>query len=122
MQILRAPVNGAPSLKYALVLLGRFELTGPDGAINLASGKLAGLLAYLAFTAPRPQSRETLSTLLWGSHFDAQAKQNLRPALPRLRNVLGPYAPQSDVALVCLNTSVVESDVSWFEVLIRRAP
>ena len=28
-------------------------------------------------------------TLMWGSHFDAQARQNLRQALFRLRRVLG---------------------------------
>ena len=52
-----------------LALLGRFELSRPEGAIKLPGGKLAGLLAYLACTAPRPQSRERLSTLFWGSHF-----------------------------------------------------
>jgi hypothetical protein len=66
-------MNGAPSPRFSLALLGRFKLTGPDGVINLASGKLAGLLAYLTSTAPRPQSREKLSTLLWGSHFDGEA-------------------------------------------------
>ena len=28
-------------------------------------------------------------TLLWGSHFEAQARQNLRQAFTRLRRVLG---------------------------------
>ena len=120
VQSLRAPTDGAPSSTYGLALLGRFELTGPDGAINLASGKLAGLLAYLACTAPRPQSREKLSTLLWGSHFDAQAKQNLRQGLARLRRVLGPDALQSDGEAVWLNVAAVECDVSRFEALIRE--
>jgi hypothetical protein len=66
-------MNGAPSPRFSLALLGRFKLTGSDGVINLASGKLAGLLAYLTCTAPRPQSREKLSALLWGSHFDGDA-------------------------------------------------
>src|SRR5258706_11188448 len=82
--------------KFTLSLLGRFVLTGPNGVVELRSKKLAGLLAYLACNAPRPQSREKLSALLWGSHLDAQAKQNLRQALFRLRKVLGENALESD--------------------------
>src|SRR6266700_6183259 len=72
VQIPRAPMDGAPSSQFGLSLLGGFELTGPDGVVDLPSKKLAGLLAYLACTTPQPQSREKLSALLWGSYFDAQ--------------------------------------------------
>ena len=44
-----------PRARFRLSLIGRFELTGPDGAIDLPSKKLAGLLAYLACSAPVPQ-------------------------------------------------------------------
>jgi DNA-binding SARP family transcriptional activator len=101
-------------------LLGRFELTGPDGVVDLPSKKLAGLLAYLACTSPRPQSREKLSALLWGSHFDAQARQNLRQALFRLRKVLGEDALESDGEVVSLNPAAVLSDVGRFEALVRE--
>ena len=74
---------------FQLSLLGRFELSGPDGPIDLTSKKLAALLAFLACTAPQAHSRDKLMTLLWGSHFEAQARQNLRQALTRLRRVLG---------------------------------
>jgi DNA-binding SARP family transcriptional activator len=68
--------------KYRLSLLGRFELSGPDGRpIELTSKKLAALLAFLACTAPQAHGRDKLMTLLWGSHFDAQARQNRRQAL-----------------------------------------
>src|ERR1700688_4358140 len=106
--------------KFTLSLLGRFELTGPNGVVELPSKKLAGLLAYLACTAPRPQSREKLSALLWGSHFDAQAKQNLRQALSRLRKVLGQDALESDSKVVTLNTAAILCDVSGFEALVRE--
>jgi DNA-binding SARP family transcriptional activator/class 3 adenylate cyclase len=105
--------------KFTLSLLGRFVLTGPNGIVELRSKKLAGLLAYLACTAPRPQSREKLSALLWGSHFDAQAKQNLRQALFRLRKVLGEDALASDGEVVSLNVPAVLCDVSRFETLVR---
>src|SRR5262245_38761557 len=115
VQVLRAPTDGASSPKYGLSLLGGFELTGRAGVVDLASGKLAALLAYLACTAPRRQSREKLSTLLWGSHFDAQAKQNLRQALARLRRMLGPDALQSDGEVVWLSATAIECDVIRFE-------
>src|SRR5215472_4878610 len=74
---------------FDLSLLGRFELIGPDGPVDLNNKKLAGLLAFMACTAGKPQSRERLTTLLWGSHFETQARRNLRQALLRLRRVLG---------------------------------
>lgn len=113
-------MDGVPSHKYGLALLGGFELIGPSGVVDLAGGKLAGLLAYLACTAPRPQSREKLSTLLWGSHFDMQAKQNLRQALARLRRMLGQDAVQSNGDSVWLNAASVDSDVRRFEALIHE--
>ena len=99
--------NGTRSPRFRLALLGGFELTGPDGVVDLPSKKLAGLLAYLACTAPQPQPRERLSALLWGSHFDAQAKQNLRQALYRLRKVLGQDALEGDGEVVSLNAAAV---------------
>jgi class 3 adenylate cyclase len=120
VQIPRTPMDGAPSPRFGLSLLGGFELTGPNGVVDLPSKKLAGLLAYLACTAPRPQSREKLAALLWGSHFDAQAKQNLRQALFRLRKVLGHDALESDGEVVSLNAAAVLCDVSRFEVLVRE--
>ena len=113
-------MDGAPSPRFGLSLLGRFELTGPDGVVDLPSKKLAGLLAYLACTAPQPQPRERLSALLWGSHFDAQAKQNLRQALFRLRQVLGQDVLESDGEAVSLNAAAVLCDVSRFKVLVRE--
>src|SRR5262245_56823700 len=85
-------MNTVPEPTFQLSMLGRFELAGPDGSIDPTSKKLAALLAYLACTAPQAHSRDKLMTLLWGSHFDAQARQNLRQALTRLRRVLGDNA------------------------------
>jgi hypothetical protein len=58
-------MRGVPLPKYRLALLGRFELSRADGPVELPNKKLAALLAYLACTAPEPQSREKLATLLW---------------------------------------------------------
>jgi hypothetical protein len=43
--------------KFRLLVLGHFELAGPDGPVDVPYKKLAGLLAYLACTAPE-NSRE----------------------------------------------------------------
>src|SRR5947209_8480673 len=111
-------MEGTPSARFHLALLGSFALTGPDGVVDLPSKKLAALLAYLA-CAPTPQPRERLSALLWGSHFDEQAKQNLRQALFRLRKVLGQDALASDGEFVSLNAVAIVCDVSRFETLVR---
>jgi DNA-binding SARP family transcriptional activator len=105
--------------RFSLLLLGRLTLSGPDGVVDLPSNKLAGLLTYLACTSPRPQRRETLSTLLWGSHFELQAKQNLRQALFRLRKMLGHDALAGDGEIVSLNTAAIHCDVTRFEALLR---
>jgi class 3 adenylate cyclase len=98
-------------LKFKLTLFDRFELSGPDRPIELTNKKLAALLAYLACTAPLRQRRQTLATLLWGSHFEIQAQQNLRQALFRLRRALGPNALMSDNDEVWLAPGVIDSDV-----------
>ena len=111
-------MDDVPLPKFRLSLLGRFELTGPDGPVDLPSKKLAGLLDYLACMAPQPQSREKLAALLWGSHFDAQARQNLRQALFRLRRVLGEDVLIGDGEEIHLAPGVIDCDATRMEVLI----
>src|SRR5688572_2032599 len=111
-------MDAVPPAKFRLSLLGRFELTGPDGPVDLPNKKLAGLLAYLACSAPVPQPREKLATLLWGSHFEAQARQNLRQALFRLRRTLGQDALIGDDEEISLSPGVIDCDAARFEVLI----
>ena len=107
-----------PTPTFQISLLGRFELAGPDGAIDLTSKKLAGLLAFLACSAPGPHSRDKLMALLGGSHFEAQARQNLRQALTRLRRVLGEDTLISSGESVSLQPGVIACDVPRFEALL----
>jgi len=111
--------NGLPP-RYKLSLLGSLALSGPDGPVDLPSKKLVGLLAYLALTGPVPQSRDKLVGLLWGSHFEAQARQNLRQALFRLRRALGQDAIISDADEISLAPGVVECDAAQLEALARE--
>jgi DNA-binding SARP family transcriptional activator len=114
-------MNDALLPKFRLSLLAGFLLTGPEGPIELPSKKLAGLLAYLACTAPVPQPRKKLETLLWGSHFDTQARQNLRQALFRLRRALGPDALMSDGDNVWLAHGVIDCDAARLMALSGEA-
>src|SRR5262245_33304202 len=59
-------------------------------------------------------------TLLWGTHFDAQARQNLRQALTRLRRVLGDDALISTGESVSLQPSAIACDVARFEELLSE--
>src|SRR5215470_9554989 len=104
-------MNTLASPSFKLSLLGSFALTGPDGPVDLPSKKLAGLLAYLALVGPDLQSRERLVTLFWGSHFEVQARQNLRQALSRLRHVLGQDARVSVREAISLASGVLACDV-----------
>ena len=113
-------MDAVPTPRFQLALLGSVELRGPDGSIDLTSKKLAALLAFLACTAPQAHSRDKLMTLLWGSHFEAQARQNLRQALTRLRRVLGAEALISAGESVSLRPSAVASDVARFEALLSE--
>jgi DNA-binding SARP family transcriptional activator len=106
--------------RFSLSLLGTFGLTGPDGPVNLPSKKLAGLLAYLALTEPAPQPRDKLITLFWGSHFEVQARQNLRKALFRLRHTLGPDALVSVGEAISLAPGLVTCDAARLRGLIRE--
>jgi DNA-binding SARP family transcriptional activator len=77
-------------------------------------------LAYLACTGPEPQPREWLSALLWGSHFDAQARQNLRQALFRLGKLLGQHVVASDGEVVSLDAAAILCDVRRLQALARE--
>lgn len=94
-------------------------MVGPMGPIDLPNKKLAGLLAYLSCSGAGPQRREKLATLLWGSHFEIQARQNLRQGIFRLREVLGQDSIVGDGAAVRLASGLVNCDATRFEALSR---
>jgi DNA-binding SARP family transcriptional activator len=111
-------MDAVPTHIFELRLFGRFELNGPDGPIELAAKKVRALLAYLVCTAPEPQSRDKLVSLLWGSRFENQARQNLRQALTRLRRVLGQSTIITEQQNVGLRFSTIRSDVAHFQALL----
>jgi DNA-binding SARP family transcriptional activator len=105
--------------RWRLSLLGGCELVGPEGAVDLGGKKNLALLSFLVCASLQAQSREKLATLLWGSHFEPQARQNLRQALFRLRRILGPGAITTSGELVSLAADIA-CDVREFEELLRE--
>lgn len=106
---------------FALSVLGPFGLTGPAGPLRLPNKKLAALLAFLACTQPIPQSRDRLAAVLWGTHFQKQARQNLRQALVRLRQVLGSETLVAEADSLALAEATVNCDAVQFASLLRLA-
>ena len=104
---------------YQVRVLGRFEIVGPQGPVAVRAKKLRGLIAYLSATHPEPQSRETLMALFWGSHFDKQARQNLRQSIARLKQLLGPEALVIDEESVGFRSHLLESDIGRLKRAIR---
>jgi adenylate cyclase len=114
--------RGGNLARFTIRMLGPFEVVGPAGVVDLGRGKLCGLVALLA-SVSEGRSRESLTTLLWGSHFDVQAQQNLRQAIARLRQILGRDALVADARTVALAPGLFDCDLARFErLLAARAP
>ncbi len=112
-------MNRPPDAPFRLSLFGRFNLVGPDGPIDLSNKKLSALLAFLACATSEPPSRETLTTLLWGSHFATQARHSLRQALTRLRRALGQDVFAGNDNTLALRPGLFHSDADRFLDLLR---
>lgn len=112
-------MSAVPDAAFQLSLLGPFSLTGLRGPIDLGNKKLCALLAFLICAAPEPPSRETLTTLLWGSHSGTQARHSLRQALTRLRRALGEDVFISADDTLAIRPGFFRCDVVSFDLLIH---
>src|SRR5438105_4238280 len=73
-----------------ITLLGGFDARLASGKpLPLRTRKSRALLACLALSAGRPQSRDALATLLWSGFADEQARANLRHTVFEIRRALG---------------------------------
>jgi len=87
--------------------------------LDLPGRKATALLSYLALSSGRSESREKLADLLWGDHFEEQAKQNLRQCLTRLRKALGtPPVLIGAPGRLSLDETGVQTDIQQFESLV----
>jgi DNA-binding SARP family transcriptional activator len=105
-------------------LFGKLRVQRGERPVEgLAARKVQELLAYLLLHR-RPQTRETLATLLWGEHPTAQSRSYLRKTLWLLQSVFGPEENLLlvDQEWVQINPSVaVWLDVGRFEQVYELA-
>jgi TolB-like protein len=108
-----------------LTLLGGFALVTGDGRqLSLPTRKDRLLLAYLALSAGKPQTRERLAGLLWGDRADAQARDSLKQALAGIRQVFrqtGLDPLRADRESVTFEPAGVEIDAIEFARLATEA-
>ncbi len=106
-----------------LTLLGGFQARVASGArIDLANKKTRGLLAYLALSAGKAQSRERLMGLLWSDRAEPQARNSLRQALAEIGRALGSAEPSPLVKerdRIALDPALVEVDAMALERFAR---
>lgn len=76
----------AQSSQICINVLGGFSLNVADGThIPITNRKACGLLAYLALSQNRTESRERLAGLFWSERGETQARASLRQTLKQLR-------------------------------------
>lgn len=107
----------------SIKLFGRLDVADPDGTlIPVTGGKQQALLAALALAGDQPLTRNKLINLLWGDRFDDQARQSLRQAISKLRQILnrdGEDVLWANADQVGLTMDNVDIDVHVFEHLAR---
>jgi adenylate cyclase len=102
-----------------LALLGNVEVRRAGVPITgLDSGKTLALLCYLAVTG-RPHLRPTLAGLLWGEMPEANAHNNLRKTLSKLRPLVGSHLSVTRQAVAFNQDSPYWLDVDVFESVAR---
>ena len=93
-----------------ITLLGKFSVVwGNEKVDGIQARKVEELLCYLLLFRDHPQSRETLSQILWEDQPPIKAKKNLRQALSHLQRAL--HQACANVPGLRLN---VESD--WIQI------
>lgn len=94
---------------------------------RLNTRRTDALLAYLAWRAGAPQSREHLASLLWGDREETRARSSLSNALSCIRKALEPEGTVPGSVLigtpltVHLSAEQVDTDVREFEAQRRAA-
>ena len=94
---------------------------------RFSTQKTAGVLARLAYTCPRPLSRDYLVETFWPDDDDERGRQNLRQSLTVLRHILEPpEAPSQSVVVatrsdVRINADALTTDVAAFQLSLQTA-
>jgi predicted ATPase/DNA-binding SARP family transcriptional activator len=114
--------------RWRIQLLGGLQVRRGDRVLaGLQRQQPALLLAYLAFHAPSPRSRDTLADLLWPEADLETGRHNLRSVLHALRRLLEPTDTSPGSVLVADHTTVrlqpaaVTTDVLEFRAALADA-
>jgi DNA-binding SARP family transcriptional activator/predicted ATPase len=106
--------------------LGDTALTGPMGSIDSSRRKELALLGFLVVETGQRHSRETLMGLLWPELPEADARNNLRVTLARLRKTLTKANAPGGILQSTRNdvtfqpTADVACDVATFQRLLAQ--
>src|SRR5689334_5360307 len=104
-------------------LLGGFGAITPDGApLNLPTRKAEALLAVLACRPGEAQSRERVTSLLWGDRGDRQARHSLSQTLTSIRSAVGQASNPiiTERESMAINPDAVCADVMEIVTLVQR--
>lgn len=106
-----------------LTLLGGFDCREASGAsVPLPTRKAQAIVAYLAMSPGKDQSREKLAGLIWEDKTEDQARANLRKTLSRLKQALPDETAAcivTESSRVALCPDMVDIDVARFEELAK---
>jgi predicted ATPase/DNA-binding SARP family transcriptional activator/tetratricopeptide (TPR) repeat protein len=104
----------------SITLFGPPQIKRGNEQISIQRRKDLALLIYLASTS-RPQSRDTLATLLWQDQTQTEARSNLRKSLSRLRSILGEDSIITAQEQVQLNPDLsIDLDITRFQQQIQQ--
>ncbi|MBX2998888.1 MAG: AAA family ATPase [Caldilineaceae bacterium] len=107
-----------------LLFLGPYEARRSDQLIAFPTERARALLAYLAYYADQPQSRQILADLFWYDRSEAAARNSLRTELSRLRQAIGdigatkPILVGTRLYVEFVKSSEVTVDLHQFQALL----
>ncbi|MEQ1935386.1 MAG: BTAD domain-containing putative transcriptional regulator, partial [Fimbriimonadaceae bacterium] len=121
------PPEVASDDRWCVRLFGAFRAERGEVSASFRTRKTAGLLAYLAFHAGKPISKDLLVETFWPENNATQGRQSLRMALSSLRSSLAlpGWDPDryllSDREVVELSEDGITTDVREFLAGIEAA-
>ena len=105
-----------------LLTLGGLSLVDDGAAVTGAASQRSrlALLALLAAAGPAGVAREKLLACLWPESDDERARHALKQAVYALRRDLGSEHAIAGTATLCLDATIVASDIREFDEAIAR--
>lgn len=110
------PARGPqPDTAFRISVFGGVGLSIAGKDVHLPNRRARALLAYLALSESRKESRERLAGLFWGDTHERNARSSLRQVLFETRDALSPLRCQaliSEREYVKLEASAIDVDLT----------